>query len=154
MGNDNTNRFGLSRKIPADVKFQVRKREGFGCVICGVGIIEYEHVDPEFRDAEVHDPLKITILCPTCHAKKTRGFLSVEAVKKAMLSPKCLEEGFSKEVLDIGTVSPKLVFAGANFQNCVYPLMVEGKPLFMIQPPEIEKGPWRFSGRFFDSLEN
>lgn len=52
------NKFGLSRYIPSDVKLQVRKNSGFGCVICGMGIIHYEHVDPEFHVAQTHDPDK------------------------------------------------------------------------------------------------
>lgn len=70
------NKHGLSRTIPDKIKEQVRKNSGFGCVICGVGIIEYEHVNPEFKDCTEHNSENITLLCPTCHSKKTRGFLS------------------------------------------------------------------------------
>ena len=52
------NKHGLPRTIPPDVKRAVRRACGFGCVICGLGIVDYEHVDPTFADALVHDPEK------------------------------------------------------------------------------------------------
>lgn len=48
------NQFGLSRDIPEAVKRQVRQRDGFGCIICGSAIIEYEHFEPEFHAAKFH----------------------------------------------------------------------------------------------------
>ena len=50
------NQYDLSREIPADVKRAVRQACGYGCVICGSAIIEYEHVDPTFNEAREHDP--------------------------------------------------------------------------------------------------
>ena len=70
------NKYDLNRDIPNLVKRQVRQSCGFGCVICGASIIDYEHVDPIFAEAKEHDPEKITLLCPQHHAKVTRGFLS------------------------------------------------------------------------------
>jgi hypothetical protein len=67
-----------------------------------LGIIEYEHVDPEFHEAYAHDPEKITLLCPTHHAKVTRGFLSKNAVKAALADPFCKKVGFSYEFFDFG----------------------------------------------------
>ena len=58
------NKFELSRTIPEPIKRQIRQDSGFGCVICGLGIIQYEHVDPEFHLAKIHDPSKMTLLCP------------------------------------------------------------------------------------------
>ena len=47
----NKNQHGLSRSIPEDVKQHVRQECGFGCVICGNIIIDYEHIDPGFAEA-------------------------------------------------------------------------------------------------------
>jgi hypothetical protein len=141
-GNLKQKQYGLSRDIPPEIKLKIRKREGFGCVICGVGIIEYEHVDPEFKNAKEHDFTCMTILCPTCHAKKTRGFLSKESIKSAMQNPKCLQQGFNKEILDIGKGQPKLIFAGSTFSNCIVPIMVSNQPLCILKPPEHEG--WTF----------
>lgn len=65
------NRFGLGRYIPPEIRRLLRKEAGYGCVICGNIIIEYEHIEPEFKDALEHDPNKMTILCPGCHANVT-----------------------------------------------------------------------------------
>ena len=145
------NKFGLTRYIETEVTYEIRKRSGFGCVICGIGIIEYEHVDPDFAEAKTHDPDCMTILCPTCHAKKTRKFLSTDTIKRAMTNPKCLQQGFSKEVLDIGNGSPTFIFAGSEFSNCRIPLIISGVNVIEFSPPETQGGPFRLSGNFFDS---
>ena len=147
----NRNKHGLSRTIPPEVKFQVRKNSGWGCVICGIGIIEYEHVSPEFKNCKTHDSDKMTLLCPTCHSKKTRGFLSVSTIQKAMLNPKAKQLGFSKDVLDIGTTFPKVYFASNLFVDCKYPLIVSDLYLIRILPPETEGGPFRLSAQFFNN---
>lgn len=87
------NKYGLSRDIPESVKLRIRQHAGFGCVICGLGIVEYEHVDPEFKDAKVHDPEKMTLLCPICHTKATSGLFSKDRVKEAMEDPVCKRKG-------------------------------------------------------------
>jgi hypothetical protein len=143
---------GLSRNIPTDIKRTVRKRDGFGCVVCGSGLIEYEHIDPEFKDATVHEVKGITLLCPQCHAKKTRGFLSSETIKAAMKNPKCQEVGFSKEILDVGNGYPTLIFAGNTFKEINVPIMIAGYPVIVIDPPESEGAPFRLSAFFNDSL--
>lgn len=62
-----TNRHGLSRYIPPNIKRTIRKQCGFGCVVCGVAFSMYEHIDPEFCDAKEHDPNKMELLCGSCH---------------------------------------------------------------------------------------
>jgi len=39
------NQHNLSRDIPRTVKRKVKKDSGFGCVICGSAICQYEHID-------------------------------------------------------------------------------------------------------------
>jgi hypothetical protein len=148
------NKYGLSRDIPAEVKRAVRQRCGFGCVICGSGIIQYEHVDPEFPDATEHNPDHITLLCPQCHAKVTTGFWSKQKVKDAMGEPKCKIQGYSREVFDIGKGHPMLQFGGVVLKNCLIPIQVRERELFKIEAPEEEEGPFRFSGFFCDSKGN
>ena len=145
------NQFNLSRDIPADVKRQVRRACGFGCVLCGSSIVEYEHVDPEFNDAKEHDPRAIALLCPQCHAKVTRGFLSKQTVKEAILSPCSNRQGYSNEFFDIGKSQPTLVFAGVTLTNCPIPIEVRGAPLFEIKGSEESGAPFRLSGTFHNS---
>ncbi len=61
----------------------VRKRSRFGCVFCRAAVTVYEHIDPEFKDAQCHDPERICCLCAACHDKVTRGMYSKQAVKAA-----------------------------------------------------------------------
>jgi hypothetical protein len=148
------NKHGLSRDIPADVKRIVRKACGFGCVICGSGIVEYEHVDPEFSEAVRHDASGIALLCPQCHSKVTTKLWSKSKVSKAMSNPACLQSGFSREFFDIGDGHPELRFGGVTLTNCPTPIQVAGMPLFSIQVPEEPGGPFRLSGFFTDSSAN
>lgn len=145
------NAYGLSRSIPADVKRAVRQKCGFGCVICGLGIVQYEHVDPEFRNAKQHDPNAIALLCPQCHAKVTTGMWSKSRVKLAMRSPKCKQVGYTREFFDICDEHPALRFGGVLLSNCPIPVQVAGHPLFSIKPPEEPESPFLFSGMFTDS---
>lgn len=75
-----TNRHGLQRSIPQDVKRAVRRDCGFGCVVCRRLPTHYDHFEPEFRDCTVHNPNGIALLCPTCHQDKTSGRLSAKRV--------------------------------------------------------------------------
>jgi len=144
------NKHGLNRKIPAEVKREVRQRCGFGCVVCGLGIVQYEHVDPEFHEAQQHEAENITLLCPQCHAKVTTGFWSKDKIKQAMTNPTCKRQGFTKEVFDFCDGHPILQFGGMSLSNCPIPIEVAGRPLFKIEKPEMEGGPFRLSGIFCD----
>lgn len=146
----NTNKHGLSRHIPEKVKYEVRKNSGWGCVICGSGIIHYDHVEPEFVDCIDHNPNDITLLCPTCHDKKKRKFLTVATIRRAMQNPKPLQQGFSSELLDVGTQLPNVLFAGNYISSCRFPLLVDGVPFMEIKPPEEPGAPYRISAVFFN----
>lgn len=148
------NKHGLSRDIRSDVKRNVRQRCGFGCVVCGLGIIQYEHIDPEFHEAQQHEPEKIALLCPQCHAKVTTRFWSKEKIKIAMSNPKCKSQGFTKEVFDFCGGHPILQFGGMTLKNCPIPIEVGGLPLFKIEKPEVNGGPFRLSGIFCDNNGN
>ena len=145
------NIYGLPRTIPADVKRKVRQACGFGCVICGLGIVQYEHVDPEFHMAREHHPEKIALLCPQCHAKVTTKQWSKARVKLAMRSPKCKQIGFSNEFFDFCNGHPYLKFGGVKMVGCDIPVQVQGYSLFSVEPPEFEGEPFRLSGHFTDA---
>lgn len=113
MGNEN--KHGLPRDIPAAVKREVRQRCGFGCVVCGLAIIQYEHIDPEFHEAKEHDPEKITALCGACHDKVTRGVWSKEKVIRHNEKPKCVSAGYAADFFDIGETLPIVVFGGSEW---------------------------------------
>ena len=80
------NKYGLARKIPAEVEQLVRKACSFGCVICGAIPYEYDHLEIEFHEAKGHDPDDIVLLCDTHHRMKGSKLLSVDAIKQARKS--------------------------------------------------------------------
>ncbi len=99
---NNTNKYGLSRHIDKETKLSIRQGCGFGCVICGMTIYTYEHIDPEFSEAKEHNPERMALLCGSCHLKITKGIWSKDKVKTARSNPHCLQTGFSNDFFDIG----------------------------------------------------
>ncbi|MBM9578175.1 HNH endonuclease [Leptospira sp. 201903070] len=81
------NKHNLSRNISPKLKKKIREKAGFACVSCGSSLYQYEHVDPEFADAKLHDPDCITLLCGSCHDKVTRKVWSKEKIKEDMKKP-------------------------------------------------------------------
>lgn len=144
------NKNGLTRYIPSDIKLQVRKNCGFGCVVCGLAITQYEHFDPEFKDATSHEVAGIILLCAKCHDKKTRGFLSRKAVQAAISNPKALQNGFTKSLLDIGTEYTVIRVASSEFTRCPIPFEINEVPAVSIKPPEEPGGVYRLSGTFYN----
>lgn len=144
------NKYGLSRTIPSDVKRQLRQESGFGCVICGIGIINYEHIDPEFAEAKIHDPQKMTILCPTCHTKVTTGKISKAMVKRAKDDPICLKQGFSNDWFEFTSEDPFINFAGSRYHGVQNILELNNVIVLKICAPTEEKQPFLISGEFFD----
>ena len=76
----------INRKIPEDIKREVRKRCGFGCVICGIPIFEYDHIE-EWSKVQKHEANNITLLCDMHHKEKTNRLLSKDQVLKANSNP-------------------------------------------------------------------
>lgn len=144
------NRHGLSRTVPGDMRREVRQRCGFGCVRCGLGLYDYEHFDPDFKDATEHSAHGITLLCMQCNQKRRRGVLSVESVRVANVNPRCFEQGFSNEAFDFGQQPIEIVFAGVTFVDCNHLIEVDEFPILSINPPEAPSAPYRLSGRFAD----
>lgn len=145
------NRFGLSRYIEAELRREVRKRSGFGCVVCGLAFYDYEHFDPDFKDAERHISAGITLLCMQCNQKRRRGLLSRETVAKANSNPKCRSVGFSSEVFDFGTDPIEVYFAGSRFKHVETLIMLGGCEVLSVAEPESSGEPFRLSGLFSDS---
>jgi hypothetical protein len=48
------------RYVPAEIKRAVRQRCGFGCVLCGVPIFQYDHMIP-FAEVQEHTEENITL---------------------------------------------------------------------------------------------
>lgn len=145
-----SNKHGLSRAIPANIRRTVRQRCGFGCVRCGLALYDYEHFDPDFKDATAHRADGITLLCMQCNQKRARGFLSADTVRKANADPCCRQQGFANEAFDFGAESLEIAFAGVTFTDCENLIEVNGVPILSIRPPEQAKQPYRLCGQFAD----
>ncbi len=148
------NQYGLSRAIPEDIKRQVRQRCGHGCVVCGSALIDYEHIHPEFSKARKHDPDGITLLCPGCHAKRTRNYLSRGRILRAMEDPAAKRSGFAFSELEASTTHPYIVFAGMVLRDCQTPVEIGGLPLLRIEDSEEPGTPFRVSASFYDAAGN
>lgn len=129
------NQHGLSRDIPEGVKRQIRQRDGFGCVVCGRAIYDYEHIAPEFSDAREHSSQGILLLCSEHHSLKTRGLLSKETILAAAQNPRAKQHGFSFGPFDIGAAPPTIRLGTLTVRNVQTLIEILGEPIFSIRPP-------------------
>jgi hypothetical protein len=65
------------RDFPAEVKKQKLHDQNYKCAICkrSPGVWEYDHIDGNRSNNKSRN---LQVLCPNCHAKKTRGLLKQE----------------------------------------------------------------------------
>jgi hypothetical protein len=149
------NEHGLKRYIPADIKREIRQRSKFGCVICRRAFYQYEHIDPEFKDAKSHDPDHICCLCGSCHDAKTRKQFSTEYVRS------CYEKmQISYDVdppigpVDLHDGRAELVFGGLHYNGRVRSILHHhGRDILRVDPGEPGE-PGKINAVFTDDLGN
>ncbi|WP_409498656.1 hypothetical protein [Pseudomonas fragi] len=144
------NQHGLGRYVPQSIKREIRRRCGFGCVICGLAYYDYEHFDPDFKDAKAHLAEGMTLLCMQCNQKRARGTLSALTVTRANANPKCKQLGFASELFDFGPDPIEVKIAGVSFTDCNVLLRVRGEDILSFKPPEEPGGPVLLSGCLTD----
>ncbi len=83
-----------SRDIPLPMQREIRQRCGFGCVICGLPLYEYDHL-LGWANVKRHVAEEITLLCDKHHREKTAELLPIEHVREANKTPYNLREGVS-----------------------------------------------------------
>jgi len=147
------NKHNLSRTIPEPVKREVRQRCGFGCVVCGSAIYDYEHFDPEFSEAKEHNPDGIALLCPTDHARKRKKLLSQKKYLKAIANPKALQLKKAGAEWETANFAPTIVIGQKMFTGGTSVLKIDGELLLGFNEPEEDGLPPRLNFRFFDSQE-
>jgi hypothetical protein len=86
MGENNNTLLDPARKIPSPIMREVRQDCGFGCVICGTPIYEYDHID-EWSVVKEHKRENIVLLCPNHHSEKTKGLLTPEKIRVHQSKP-------------------------------------------------------------------
>jgi len=148
------NKHGLSRHISADVKREVRRRCGFGCVICGSFIVHYDHHSPEFTDAIVHDPDCITLLCPCHHAEKTNGVIPQGVLRNAIANPAALRGGRAVKSRPYFSGIPSVIVGTNEFHDCPAPIALDDRTVLLLREPEEGSGITRISALFTDSDGN
>jgi hypothetical protein len=125
-----------SRNIPLPMQREIRQRCGFGCVICGIPLYEYEHME-EWATVQRHVAEEITLLCDQHHREKTGGLLPKDVVRKANDEPHNLRSGVSKPYdLHFSAKRAEIVI-GSNTFTCkdqgygtiMVPISVDGAPL-------------------------
>lgn len=126
------------RKIPPKIKREVRKRCGFGCIICGLPIYEYEHMEG-WANVKRHRAEEITLLCPNHHSEKTKGRIPVFVIKEVNKNPFNKREGISKpSYLYYSGLELKIKMGVLNFeldstkQSQFVPLIIDRLPIVLI----------------------
>jgi hypothetical protein len=125
-----------SRNIPLPVQREVRQRCGFGCVVCGLPLYEYEHL-LGWANVHRHLPEEITLLCDQHHKEKTNGLLPIESVIESNGSPYNLRNCVSKPYdLHFNGDSAEVIIGGNRFTasnqgygTVLVPLSVDDTPL-------------------------
>jgi archaellum component FlaF (FlaF/FlaG flagellin family) len=145
------NKHGLSRIIPSEIRRAIRSSCGYGCVICGNAIYQYEHIDPLFCDAHFHDATKIALLCGTCHDHVTRGIWSKDRVIAARNNPLCKHNGFSSLKLEVCNGHGFIIKIGkTEFVNLTKLIVIDGTDILSLKPPEADDAPPIISAKFYD----
>ena len=151
--NNNINKHGLSRVIPAAIKQEVRRKSKFGCVICRTAIFEYEHIDPEFSEANKHEADAICCLCPSCHSKVTRKIYSKAFVKKKYSEIQNSDRSAVRppfDFLDFHSGLANVKLGGIDYDvGLTTILKFHGEVLIEICPVNID-GSSGINARFFD----
>lgn len=145
-----TNKYGLSRSIPAAIKRKIRSECGYGCVLCGSVIIEYEHIEPEWNDAKEHDPSKMALLCPDHHARVTKGIISKHKIIEARKNPWSFIHGHSYDSLSMEASSNKIKIADNIFEDVDIIVDLNNKPLIWFNEAEEYGAPKRLNALFYD----
>jgi hypothetical protein len=148
------NKHGLSRPIPAGVARQVRQECGFGCVVCGMALVQYDHFDPPFAEAFAHRAEGIALLCGHCHDKRSRGWLTAAQVAAARAAPRTFKLGSSHEVFNLEVAGPFSIKIGTTTYQITSGMKladVNGESALIVEPPEESAAPYQLSAKFRDS---
>lgn len=145
------NKHGLTRTIPPTVRAMIRKEAGYGCVFCGNPFVDYEHIDPEFKDAKTHDPDKMTLLCSGCHDNVTQGRWSKRCVWEAKTQPFAKKEGFIRNTLSPAQDKAVIKMGDMRCSLSNIVLSMFGKPIIWFEPSHQPEAPIFLNAIFHDN---
>jgi len=144
------NKYGLSRSIPAEIKRKIRKDCGYGCVLCGSIIVDYEHIDPEWNEAKEHNPSKMALLCPNHHSRVTKKIISKQKVIEARQRPWASLHDHSHDLLFMEDGPTKIKIGDNIFEDVDVIVNLDNKPLVWFNEPEEYGAPKRLNALFYD----
>ncbi|PZD93015.1 cell division protein [Paenibacillus sambharensis] len=81
--------------IPEDIKREVRQRCGYGCVVCGNPLYEYDHIK-EWAVVREHVAEDLTLLCDQHHKEVTNKLLPRTRIIEANKEPYNIKNKASK----------------------------------------------------------
>lgn len=142
------NKYGLKRDIHPDIRRKIRSDAGYGCVICGKIFVDYEHIEPEFKDAHEHDPEKMTLLCSGCHDDVTDKRISKKKVWLARENPFSKKNNLVKGMLDPETNYKNIKIGPLTSTGSSIFLKIYGKPVLWFSEPEDPEEPVGFNAIF------
>ncbi|KOR15263.1 hypothetical protein ABW55_09565 [Acinetobacter sp. C15] len=147
------NKHGLSRNIPPNIKAKIRQNDGYGCVKCGNIFIQYEHIEPLFCDAEIHDADKITLLCAGCHDESTGKRLPKRIINLLKKDPYCKRSGFTRSNRFYPNPEQMIIQIGnSTFSNTDIAITIHGKPIIWVTKDYSDPySPLLYNAIFMDS---
>ena len=102
--------------IPEPVKRQLRQEAGFGCVRCGLPIIEYHHIIE--RAVESHNrPGDMMAVCPLFHSEITSGAVTEAEQRRWKANPVNIEAGSVDGALVSTARNPVIVAGSVDLVN-------------------------------------
>ncbi|MBI3715906.1 MAG: hypothetical protein HY255_07940 [Betaproteobacteria bacterium] len=138
--------------MPEEAKLEIRRRSKFGCVVCRCAIYQYEHIEPEFSNAQTHDVDRICLLCGGCHDKVNRGLLSKQTVAAKYAETQTSQEirrPFDEFDLSAQLITVKLGSATFHAPRCLF--RINGTEILSIRPPKDGAAFPTLNGIFCDS---
>lgn len=143
------NKHGLKRRVEPDIKREIRKQDGYGCIVCGSMLVDYEHIDPLFCDAKEHDPSKMALLCGQHHDPVTRRIMPKRLIKKHKEDPYCKKHGYAFSTYFPNPDDIKIKCGNSYFQDTKKIFEINGRPIIWIEKEDDEI---LFSAIFFDDI--
>lgn len=139
---------GTRSAIPEDVKRKVRQKCYFGCIHCGVPLVDYHHIQ-KYADVQSHDVDNMVLLCPTCHRRLHAGLYSSEDYEKDIITP---YNSIHLSAHDF-FVTPKeenhyIIIGGSTFKNTPTILEYNGERIFWCNYDEDDH--LLFNAKFFN----
>ncbi len=138
-----TNKQGLSKYIPQEIKDRIIKNSYHGCVICGNGLYDFEHIIPEYSEASSHQVDRMALLCKHHHGEVTNGSISKSKVFKAQQKPHNKTRLANREMGQfVNSIGIDVIMGINEFINCQNVFRIFGVNTLSVYKSENEFNPY------------